>query len=131
MNDSVGVAVVLCFCMLAVPIPMFSFSADPFIHWQASVRFSHFPWFSLFPYFPQRPIFQEVCVFFLGGEVGGGYLCHIVPRIAFSGFSNPLFSPTQPIIFLNCVVVCFFGGGLYETFASVPLSTFSIPTYFP
>ena len=35
MNDTVGVAVVLCFCMLAVPIPIvpiFSFSADLFIH---------------------------------------------------------------------------------------------------
>ena len=61
------------------------------------VTFSHFSWFSLFPHFPQRPIFQEVWVFFLGG----GYLCHNVPRIAFSAFSNPVFSPTQPIIYWN------------------------------
>ena len=35
MNDTIGVAVVLCFCMLAVLIPMvpmFSFSAGSFIH---------------------------------------------------------------------------------------------------
>ena len=32
MNDIVGVAVVLCFCMLAVLIPMFSFCVGPFIH---------------------------------------------------------------------------------------------------
>ena len=32
MNDSVEVAMVLCFCMLAAPMPMFSFSAGPFIH---------------------------------------------------------------------------------------------------
>ena len=80
--------------------------------------------------FPNAPLLKRYVFFF--GRGGGGYLCHIVPRIAFSAFSNPLFSPTRPIIFLNCVVVCFFfGGGLYETFPSVPLSTFFIPTYFP
>ena len=80
-----------------------------------------------YPYFP--PFFKRYVFFFWRG---GGYLCHIVPRIAFSAFSNPLFSPTQPIIFLNCLVVCFLGGGgLYQTFPSVPLSTFSIPTYVP
>ena len=60
------------------------------------VTASHIPWVSLFQLFPQRPIFQEVWVFFWGGD-----LCRIIPRIGFSAFSNPLFSPTQPIIFLN------------------------------
>ena len=64
-----------------------------------ALTFSHFPCFSLFPHFPQPPIFQEVRVFFFLG--GGGHLCHIFPTIAFSPFSNPVFSPTQPIIFLN------------------------------
>ena len=87
--------------------------------------------FPFFHIFPNAPFFKRYVFFFLGGE-GGGYFCHIAPKIAFSGFSNSLFSPTQPIIFLNCVVVFFFGGGggLYETFPSVPLSTLSIPTYF-
>ena len=67
--------------------------------------------FPFFHIFPNAPFFKRYVFFFWAGRGGGGYLCHIVPRIAFSGFSNPLFSPTQPIIFLNCVVVCFFWGG--------------------
>ena len=78
---------------------MFSFSAGPLIHYQASVcnifpvpLVFPFPTFSPTPHFP-----RGMGVFFWGG----GYLCYIFPRIAFSAFSNPVFPPTQPIIFLN------------------------------
>ena len=69
--------------------------------------------FPFFHIFPNAPFFKRYVFFFLGGEGGGGYLCHIVPRIAFSGFSNPLFCPNPTHHFLElCGCVFFFGGGL-------------------
>ena len=89
--------------------------------------------FPFFHIFPNAPFFKRYVFFFWGREGGGGYLCHIVPRIAFSGFSNPLFSATQPIIFLNCVVVCFFfgGGACMRLFPVFPCPHFPFQPIFP
>ena len=89
--------------------------------------------FPFFHIFPNAPFFKRYVFFFLGREGGGGYLPYIVPKIAFSGFSNPLFSPTQPIIFLNCVVVCFFLGlgACMRLFLVFPCPHFPFQPIFP
>ena len=133
MNDTVGVAVVLCFCMLAVPIPMvpmFSFSQvhsyisnhQYELYFSFSVRccaltFSHFPWFSLFPHFPQAPIFQEVWVFFFGG--GGALVPHCSQNCLFRIFKPRFFpNPTHHFLELNgCVCFFFWEGGLVSDFS--------------
>ena len=89
-----------------------------------------FPLVFRFPHFPQRPITQEVCGFFFAGG-GGGYLCHIVPRIAFSAFSNPPFSPTQPIIFLNWWLCVFLARACIRLFLVFPCPHFPFQPIFP
>ena len=44
---------------------------------------------------------------------------------------KPHFFPNPTHHFLELNGCVFGGGGLYQTFPSVPFSTFSIPTYFP
>ena len=56
---------------------------------------------------------------------------HYSQNCLFRIFKPPFFrNPTHHFLELRGCVF-FWGGGLYETFSSVPLSTFSIPTYFP
>ena len=64
--------------------------------------FSHFPWFSLSHIFPNTPFSERF------GCLGGGHFYQTFPRIAFSTFSNPIFSPTHHFPELNGSV---FGGG--------------------
>ena len=70
--------------------------------------------FLFFHIFPNASFFKRYVFFFWGREGGGWVLVpHCSQNCLFRIF-KPLFSSTQPIIFLNCVVVCFFlgGGGL-------------------
>ena len=66
--------------------------------------------------FPSAPFFKRYVFFLWAG--GGGYWCHIVPRIAFSAFSNPLFfpNPTYHVLELHGCVF-FWGGGLVSDFS--------------
>ena len=76
--------------------------------------FSHFPWFSLSHIFPNPPFSERFGC--RGGGGGGGHFCQTFPRIAFSTFSNPIFSPTHHFPELNGCV-CWGGGGLVSDFS--------------
>ena len=61
-----------------------------------------------------------------------GTCATLFPELPFPDFKPPFFpNPTHHFLELCGCVFFFGGGGLYETFSSFPLSTFSIPTYFP
>ena len=80
--------------------------------------------------FPNTPLLKRY-VFFFGRGGGGVLVPHCSQNCVFRIFKPPFFpNPTHHFLELRGCVF-FFWGGLYQTFPSVPLSTFSIPTYFP
>ena len=99
------------------------------------VRFSHFPWFSLFRHFPQRPIFQEVWVFFFGA--GGVLVPHCSQNCLFRIFKPRFFpNPTHHFLELNGCVFGGGGGGCIRLFLVFPpphfrLQIFSLTHHFP
>ena len=90
--------------------------------------------FPFFHIFPNAPFFKRYVFFFWGREGGGGWVLvpHCSQNCLFRIFKPPFFpNPTHHFRELRGCVFFFGGGGLYETFSSFPLSTLSIPTYFP